>query len=97
MKAGELAAFLESHAAALPEDDAPEEVDPRVANGKAPLDDSESSSSTKEKSKKSKEEKSAFQLISPDPEKFEAGLYKLNAADPQRLKAPGFIQPFMSL
>lgn len=78
MKAGELAAFLESHAAPVPDDDAPEERDPRVENARAKGggDDPDSS---KDGKKKSKEDKSMFALISPKPEDFEEKVLKQEA------------------
>ena len=78
MKAGDLAAFIETHANAAPDpaDDAPEERDPRVDNAKASGASGDAaepmtSSKTSSKERKSKERKSKFTLVSPDPDQFE--------------------------
>lgn len=76
MKAGELAAFLESHAAPASDgDDAPEERDPRVENARAKGEGADPDAS-KDGKKKSKEEKSKFALISPKAEDFEEKVLK---------------------
>ena len=61
MNAAELTTFLESHSAAVPEDDAPEEVDPRKANAKAK---GEEVKEDKKDKKDKKGKKSPFALIS---------------------------------
>ena len=72
MKPEALAEFLEDHAGAVPEDDAPEERSARVDGKKE--DVKEDKTKPNKKSKKSKEPKSPFSLITAD--KFEDTVLK---------------------
>jgi len=70
MKATEIAEFLETHAAAVPEDDAPEERDPRAGSRKTSGggggdDDDAAAKKKREEAKRKRETESLFGAIAP--------------------------------